>query len=231
MAWKRLQDIERAGGLSSALRDGLIDEWIENSFLEQRERVTRGAKPVVGVNAFPTTQTERVAIPEIDLGSEKFPLRRDAEIFERLRDAVDILAIHQQRPSLFLSRIGTQNDSDQHVPAVRDAMKLVGVDVIAGNGVSDIEAAAKEFAASGLRCVCMCANVDFYREHAVDLGRALFAAGARCVIFAGSPDYLEVQLLAIGVRSFLYSTCDRLAAYQDILRAYDAELELEGDSE
>jgi methylmalonyl-CoA mutase len=78
----------------------------------------------------------------------------------------------------------------------------------------------RAFAASGAKLACLCSSDVVYAHEAVEAAKALSAAGATHIYFAGRPRELEGPLNAAGVQSFIHAGCDALAilkATHDIL--------------
>lgn len=61
-AWARFQDIERAGGMVSALRDGLVHSWLEAANVARTTDIARRKRPITGVSEFPN-----LAEPDVDV--------------------------------------------------------------------------------------------------------------------------------------------------------------------
>jgi len=61
-AWARFQDIERAGGMVAALRDGLVQSWLEATNATRATDIARRKRPITGVSEFPN-----LAEPDVDV--------------------------------------------------------------------------------------------------------------------------------------------------------------------
>lgn len=59
-AWQIMQQIEAAGGMFAALRDGLVQSLIAESHVRTRQAVESGEKIIVGVNKFTTSDEKPV---------------------------------------------------------------------------------------------------------------------------------------------------------------------------
>ncbi|WP_157076788.1 methylmalonyl-CoA mutase family protein [Halalkalibacter krulwichiae] len=59
-AWAIFQEIEKAGGMIPALRKGLIQDWVENSWEQRKVEIEQRKKTIVGVNRY---VSENIAMP------------------------------------------------------------------------------------------------------------------------------------------------------------------------
>ena len=68
-AWARFQEIERAGGISDALTQGLIASQIETTWAEREKNLARRRDPLTGVSEFPNIAEDLPPVPEPDLAA------------------------------------------------------------------------------------------------------------------------------------------------------------------
>jgi methylmalonyl-CoA mutase len=209
-AWERFQAIEARGGMPEALEDGWLRREIAETAARRAGRVARRRQVLVGVNDFvdpsldpaPATALESPA-PSGEAPAAALPVRRDAEPFERLRDAARAAAAAGAPPQVFLARLGSPADSAARAGFVTALLAAGGVAAVdAGSFGSDEELAAA-LRASGCTVAALCSSDAVYAERAVAAARALREAGARCLVHAGRPGDLEAPLRAAGVDRFL----------------------------
>jgi methylmalonyl-CoA mutase len=77
-AWGLFQDIEEAGGLMAAIRQGLVHGWIETSRQQRSADVARRKRPITGVSEFPDLSEKAVPVlepEETDLAGVSAPGR------------------------------------------------------------------------------------------------------------------------------------------------------------
>jgi methylmalonyl-CoA mutase len=67
-AWRRFQEIERAGGLQAALEAGLVASWAEQGRRDLAEAVASGARKLIGVSVFRNPQASPVAVDAAEAG-------------------------------------------------------------------------------------------------------------------------------------------------------------------
>ncbi len=187
-AWAELQAIEGGADLAAriaAARDGL------------RADVVRRKYAITGVSEYPDT----------DLVERGRSADGDAAPFEALRDRLDALP---QRPAVFLATLGSLAD---HGPRESFARGYFGVAGFALVGTASTAALAiaelvARFTASGARIACVCGTDAAYEADALELARALVAAGAHRVLLAGRAGPREAALREAGVSDFIFLGSD-----------------------
>ena len=65
-AWKLIEEVEAAGGMTKAVEAGLPKARIEESSASKQARIDRGEEVIVGVNKYKLTQQDDIDILEID---------------------------------------------------------------------------------------------------------------------------------------------------------------------
>ena len=65
-AWKLIEEVEDAGGMTKAVEAGLPKARIEESAAAKQARIDRGEEVIVGVNKFRLTQQDDIDILEVD---------------------------------------------------------------------------------------------------------------------------------------------------------------------
>jgi methylmalonyl-CoA mutase len=91
-AWAVFQDIERAGGLSAALRSGAIDGQLAASRQARRDALARRREAITGVSEFPQAGEvllDRPPAPPPPAAAGGLPRIRWAQWHEALRDRAD----------------------------------------------------------------------------------------------------------------------------------------------
>jgi methylmalonyl-CoA mutase len=146
-------------------------------------------------------------------------LRSFAEPFEELRDASDAWAeTHGRRPRVFLANMGPGSHFTARSTYARNFFEAGGLEVVAGDGFQDSEAAASAFTKSGAHIAVICSSDKLYPEVVPQVAAKLKASGARCVVLAGNPGANEPAWRAAGVDRFIFIKCDVLATLREILR-------------
>jgi methylmalonyl-CoA mutase len=155
---------------------------------------------------------------------EPLPLRRDAEPFERLRDACDERErASGKRPSVFLCNIGSIPEHQARAQFAAGFFNAGGLAVTSNDGFSEPQAAADAFARSGAEVAAICGADVAYPDWIERLASLLRAGGATRVIVAGRPGEAEARQRAAGVTDFIYMGCNAVETLQRLLAALGVE--------
>lgn len=147
------------------------------------------------------------------------PVRREAEPFERLRDASDAwLEAHGARPRVFLAAMGPVLEHKPRAAFATNFFEAGGIEAVGNGGFATVREAADAFAASGAALAVICSSDARYPEVVPELAAALEKAGARTVLVAGRPGEHETAWRAAGVSGFIHLGCDRVRILEDLLR-------------
>jgi methylmalonyl-CoA mutase len=139
---------------------------------------------------------------------------RDAEPFERLRDASDRqLERSGARPHAFLAVLGHSAERRAAVAAVAGLLAAGGITTVRGEGLEGAADTVAAFAASGSRCAVICAPDEAVPE----LARELKAHGALRVLVGARPTAGEPSWRSAGVDGFIHPTADALLLLSDLL--------------
>jgi len=222
-AWKLFQEIEKAGGIASALESGFVQNKVAETRTAREKAIAARKDPLTGTSEFPHLSENPVKVLQAATqASQAFsenalPCIRLAEPFEKLRDASDaMLKQSGARPKVFLATLGKPADHIARATFARNFFEAGGIEAIEFAG-GDLAAA---FKASGAKLACLCSSDEIYAEQAVDAARALASAGAAQIYLAGRPGENAETLQKAGVKSFVYAGCDApatLRAAHDIM--------------
>ena len=219
-AWTLFQEIEKAGGADAALAQGLIQRKVAATRAEREKNIARRRDALTGTSEFPNVHEAAVQVLDVAprrLGAgERSPLAlpriRLAEPFEDLRDASDrVFAAKGARPKVFLANLGKLSDFTARTLFAKNVFEAGGIEAASNDGFASREAMIAAFKASGAKLACLCSSDKVYQAEAVDAAKALAAAGATHIYFAGRPGELEAALKGAGVQDFIYVGCDVLA--------------------
>ena len=226
-AWSMFQEVERAGGASEALAQGLIQEKVAAVRAERESALALRKDALTGTTEFPdlSETLSEVLAPFPPLfsppdpsppGGEKkafvaLPCRRLAEPYEALRDASDRhLAKTGSRPKIFLANLGKLSDFTARASYARNFFEAGGIQALTSDAASR-DAMVAAFKSSGARLACLCSSDEVYANEAAEAASALRAAGAVHVYLAGRPAELEATLESAGVGTLLHGGCNALA--------------------
>ncbi|SDH63712.1 methylmalonyl-CoA mutase [Sinosporangium album] len=204
-AWERFQEIERAGGMASALASGFVAERLAATARARSADIAHRKVPLTGVSEFPNLAERlpvRTAGPGLAGASAGggLPKIRYAEEFEALRDLADA---RPERPTVFLATLGPVAVHTARATFAANLFQAGGVATVTSGPSTDPAELAEAFRASGCRVACLCSSDKMYGEYAAAVAAALKEAGAVKVWLAGKGEHE-------GVDARLYAGCDAL---------------------
>ena len=143
---------------------------------------------------------------------------RDAEGFEKLRDASDAwIEETGARPLIFLANVGSLPDFKPRAAFATNFFGAGGIETLSNEGFSTPTEAADAFAGAETSMAIICSSDARYPELIPDLARALVQRGARTVLVAGKPREHEEAWRDAGVTGFIHLGCDQVQMLVDLL--------------
>jgi methylmalonyl-CoA mutase len=229
-AWSLFQQIEKTGGVFSALQQGAIQEGIAATRKAHEKDIARRKDVLTGASEFPNLHEAQVAVEDVKplelaadgeakIAFEPLKATRLAMPFERLRDRSDqLLKSTGNRPKVFLANLGSASDFTARATFAKSFFEAGGIEAIDGKGGLEPAALAAAYKTSGANLTCLCSSDKIYTEHAVGAAKALRSAGAKPIYLAGRAGEQEAALKTAGVGDFIFAGCDALAVLQ---KAYE----------
>ena len=218
-AWKRVQQIEAAGGFGAVLETD-VPTWVEQTVARRTELLSTRKIPLTGVSMFPMRDEKPIeakARPEAPSTSTRFPMRREAELFEKLRDRANAAG----NPPVFLAALGTRRDFGARLGFVENVELVAGFTLPTTEGVDPV-AFAKDFQDSGAKIAVLCSSTKVYADHALPVAKTLKEAGAKKVYLAGRDKELGGQDYAGLIDGFVYDGMDVAAYLNENLETVEA---------
>ncbi|MDO5681480.1 MAG: methylmalonyl-CoA mutase small subunit [Propionibacteriaceae bacterium] len=184
--WAWFQQLEAAGGMTKAVGGALVADRLAASAAERDRRLSDRSAPLTGVSMFPQAVEPAIErTPRPPAPDSVLPRRRDAEMFEALRDRTSALGEGGNAPTVLLAALGSRRDF-----GARETFTtaLLGV---AGIGTTLVEGTDPAVFAQGLKdadtnVAVLCSSAAMYAEHGQTVARALREAGATTVLIAGN---------------------------------------------
>ena len=238
-AWAFFQDIEAAGGLRPALRDGLFQDAVAAHASQQAQEVDERARVLVGATHYPDMEETRTAPPEAPVQRDAHPLpdavpppsraedpirplvrARLAAAVEQVRYRTDQYAkAHGQRPQAALLPIGPRGMRAARATFARNYLGCAGFAMQESTGYADVEAGLD--AAAGADLLVLCSSDEAYRTLVPDLAAARDARGlSQPIVVAGYPRDDISALRAAGAAAFIHRQApllDTLSRLQTLL--------------
>lgn len=214
-AWSFFQEIERAGGMATALRDGFVEERLAQEWAERTAALARRKEPITGVSEFPNLTekpVERAPAPAPLSGG--LPTVRRDDAFEALRARSDAhLAATGARPKVFLAALGPASAHTARASFIGNLLRTGGIEPVHEPVTVDAESAGEAFAAAGATIAFLCSDDVHYAEEATGVADALKTAGASHVLLAGRRN----EAYEHGVDEFVSAGGDAVALLTSLL--------------
>jgi methylmalonyl-CoA mutase len=236
-AWALLQEIERSGGAAAALEQDLIQKKVAMVLGERQAALARRTDMLTGTSDFAELDEPAVAVLDIapvlapvppapvTVTLDPLPCIRLAEPFEHLRDASDRMLVETgARPKIFLANLGVPADFSPRANFAGNFFAAGGIAAVTNDGFAqpapsgaeiktDLAALVAAFKSVGATLACLCGCDETYAREAVAAAKALTAAGALHLYYAGRPTR-EAELAAAGIETFIHAGCDAVAVLQ-----------------
>ncbi|UGY01790.1 methylmalonyl-CoA mutase family protein [Bradyrhizobium quebecense] len=229
-AWTLFQEIEKAGGVFTALEQGLLQKKVGATRAQREANVAKRRDVLTGASEFPNLHEANLAVLDVKpaapvstagakVSFDALAPMRLAEPFEALRDKSDAaLKARGARPKIFLANLGTPADFTARATFAKSFFETGGIEAIDSEGFADAAALAAAFTASGAAMACLCSSDKVYAVSAAEAAKALHGAGARHIYLAGRPGDQEAALRAAGIGEFVFAGGDALATLRDAYR-------------
>ena len=170
---------------------------------------------------------DSTANEDIGCSFKPLPIRRFAEPFERLRDAVDEAVSDGSeagRPVVFLAALESLAVATPRVAFSENLLAAAGIKSEIGAGGSD--EIAKVFSESEASVAVLCSTDKIYAEQVPVTAAALREAGCEWIYLAGRPkgDLADI-VEATGIDGKLYAGCDAVALLEEMLERLGIKIE------
>jgi methylmalonyl-CoA mutase len=204
-AWAWFQEIERAGGVVSALRSGFVADRLAETWAARSANLADRTDAITGVSEFPNLAeqpVERAPAPAEPTGG--LPVIRYAEAYEAFRDRSDAhLAATGGRPTVFLATLGPVAAHTARASFAANLFQAGGIDTPNAGPTKTVDDVVAKFRESGATVACVCGSETSYGELAAPVVAALRAAGARRILLAGKKSEAEID-------EFVFTGCPAL---------------------
>jgi len=191
--WAWFQEIERSGGLSAALRSGMVGDRIAASRDARRDALAHRREAVTGVSEFPMigeTLLERPAADRRPQAPGGLPRIRWAQWHEELRDRADAYThIKGAPPTVVLVPVGTPKAAAARAAAVTALLAPAGIAAVTADpGRPDVIPGQRGPGPAESAVAVVCGADDAVADDVNAAVARLRAAGASRVILAAPPD-------------------------------------------
>ena len=203
--WARFQEVEGAGGAVRALADGMLHGWVAEATKERDNQIFTRRRPLTGVSMFPVSAEKpsaRRARRVVAGGQRALAPRRDAMVFERLRDRATTLG----DPSVLVRTLGTRREFGPRQAFVTNLLAAAGIRAAdEGTRVAVLTSSHKGYAGEGAAAV---ADLRAAVQRVLVAGRASELGDAAHLVDGEVHDGMDVV-------AFLSDLLDHLGAPAD----------------
>jgi methylmalonyl-CoA mutase len=192
-AWTWFQEIERSGGLSAAIRSGMVADRIGASRDARRASLAHRRETVTGVTEFPMTGEKLLERPAADGRSPAgggLPRIRWAQWHEELRDRADgYTEVFGAPPTVVLVPVGTPKAAAARAAAVTALLAPAGIAAVTADpGRPESRPGERVPGQAEPAVTVVCCADDAGSDDVTAAVAALRAAGVSRVILAAPPD-------------------------------------------
>lgn len=146
-AWKAFQEIEQAGGMASALAEGVVAQRISADVAERERALATRTQPITGVSMFPLAgekPLERKPRAALSVGANALVAHRDSSVFEALRDRSSAFAAERgHAPRVAVPVLDIPRGADRRIDAI-NILTVGGLEAVDGDAESDAALAATD---------------------------------------------------------------------------------------
>ncbi|CAN7164897.1 methylmalonyl-CoA mutase subunit beta [Knoellia sp. LjRoot47] len=132
-AWAAFQEVERSGGMASALASGLVAQRISDGRAERDAALATRTQPITGVSTFPLAgekPLERRSRRVLEVSPEALESHRDSAVFEALRDRSTAYAErHGHAPRVAVPTLDVPRAADRRIDAV-NLLTVAGIEAV-----------------------------------------------------------------------------------------------------
>ncbi|WP_404381053.1 methylmalonyl-CoA mutase subunit beta [Knoellia locipacati] len=146
-AWSAFQEIERAGGMTSALANAAVAQRISTAVAERDAAVATRRQPITGVSTFPLAgekPLERTSRHELVVQPNALVPQRDSGVFEALRDRSAAYAEkHGHAPRVAVPTLDIPRAADRRIDAV-NLLTVAGLQAVEPGAESEAKLGATD---------------------------------------------------------------------------------------
>ena len=227
-AWNIFLKVEEEGGFLSAVKEGRVQNDINESGKARHIAVSKRKEILLGTNQYPNfnelagekTPSEHKCCcggghnHEEEASFAKLETSRAASEFEALRLQTEHSG---KRPKAFMLTIGNLAMRQARAQFSCNFLACAGYEVIDNLGFPTVEEGVEAAMKANADIVVICSSDDEYAEYAIPAFKAV--NGRAMFIVAGAPACME-ELKAAGIENFIHVRCNVL----ETLKEYNEKL-------
>jgi len=226
--WKLFQQIEKDGGYIVALKNGFIQEQIEELCRKRSMDMALRKEILVGTNQYVdaresaiknvTSESRGSIKPADNLVTKPLKKIRVAEAFERLR--MNTEKYKGKTPEVFLFTYGEWKMRKTRAAFATNLFAIAGFNIVDNIGFETVEEGLNVVMKRNPEIVVLCSSDEEYPEIANTIYQSL--SDKTILVVAGYPKKSIDNLKEIGYKHFIHIKTDVL----DVLREFQRELKI-----
>ncbi len=205
-SWEIFQDIEKQGGMSTAIENGTVQQSVQSIAKAKFQNIRRRKDKIVGTNMYPDLKGRKLSGESTpNAASSSLPARRAAEEYEALRDASAAFAAKTgAAPSILQLNIGPSRKYRLRADWTAAFFEAAGFAVDGKRDFKSADDAVAALAESQAAIAVITSDDATYLETAESLAKAVKAAKSGVhLLLAGAPGETEAAWRTAGIDDFV----------------------------
>lgn len=231
-AWKLFLQVDEKGGYIESIRQGFVQEMIEESATKSRLAMATRREIVLGSNQYPnfTESIDEMLNPDVfmalDLTSPKAEVRtlkqsRLSQDIELIRQKTDLYAQQNSRPKAFMLSLGNKGMRKARAQFACNYFACAGFEVEDNIGFDNVNDGIEAAIHSKADIIVICSSDKEYPAFAEAVyDRLQYHA---ILVIAGYPKGLIEEIEAVGITHFIHAKSNII----EDLKKYQFELGVE----
>lgn len=209
VSWNLFQDTEKQGGIIKLIENGSIKAEVEKSCQKRDMDIATRKLVLLGTNQYPNineTMLDKIKPSEIIAdNSEGLKAYRGAMAFENLRLSTEKFAVKNNRPKVFLFKIGNIAMRQARAGFATNFFGCAGYEIIDNAGFKTIDEALKAIQEIRPAIVVLCSSDEEYATLGLDATKAIKNFDKSIIIVvAGNPTECINDLNTAGVSDYIH---------------------------
>lgn len=212
-AWDLFLKIDEKGGMSEALRQGFIQELVENEAKKSKADLSFRKEILLGVNQYPNfnESINEMLNPDVfedlNLSTAKPEIKilkqsRISQEIEKIRHKTDLYSQEHQRPKAFMLPLGNKTMRKIRSQFACNYFACGGFEVEDNNGFELVEEGIQAAINSKADIIVLCSSDNEYPGFAEQVIDKL--KHHAIIIIAGYPKNLIEEIIAAGINRFIH---------------------------
>ncbi|MBN2237550.1 MAG: acyl-CoA mutase large subunit family protein [Bacteroidales bacterium] len=228
-SWKLFLQVEDLGGYIAALREGFVQEEIENAAQKSRQEMATRKEIILGSNQYPNF-TERINkmlnpdfFEDLDLSCSQPEIKtlkqaRLSQEIEKIRHRTDLFSQKEARPKVFMLPLGNKSMRKIRAQFACNYFACAGFEVEDNNGFDSVSEGVQAAFNSKADIVVICSSDAEYPIFAEEV--LVRIKSHAITVVAGYPKALIEEIKASGISHFIHAKSnivEDLKKYQQLL--------------